>query len=67
MPGYGAQGGAAADAAKAFDGNGRGAVINSSRGIIAAWKKSGENYAAAARTQALLMRDEFREVLAKYI
>ena len=63
VPGYGAQGGAAADAAKAFDENGRGAIINSSRGIIAAWKNSGEDYAAAARNEALRMRDEFREVL----
>ncbi|MCL2391371.1 MAG: orotidine-5'-phosphate decarboxylase [Oscillospiraceae bacterium] len=61
VPGYGAQGGAAADAAKAFDKNGRGAIVNSSRGIIAAWKKSGEDYAVAARNEALRMRDEFRK------
>ena len=63
VPGYGAQGGAAADAAKAFDENGRCAIVNSSRAIIAAWKKSGGDYAAAARNEAIRMRDEFREVL----
>lgn len=39
VPGYGAQGGGAADVAGAFDQNGIGAVINSSRGIMCAWKK----------------------------
>lgn len=38
VPGYGAQGGAAADIASAFRGDGLGAVVNSSRGIIAAFK-----------------------------
>jgi len=39
VPGYGAQGGTAADCAAAFDGKGDGAVVNSSRGILFAWKK----------------------------
>jgi orotidine-5'-phosphate decarboxylase len=34
VPGYGAQGGSAADTAGAFDGHGKGAIINNSRGII---------------------------------
>jgi orotidine-5'-phosphate decarboxylase len=34
VPGYGSQGGAAADVAPAFDAHGLGAVINNSRGII---------------------------------
>jgi orotidine-5'-phosphate decarboxylase len=34
VPGYGAQGGAARDVAPAFDAQGLGAVVNSSRGII---------------------------------
>jgi len=63
VPGYGAQGGSAAEAARAFDENGRGAIINSSRGIIAAWKKTGEDYAKAARAEALRMRDELRNCL----
>ena len=39
VPGYGAQGGTAADVAGAFDDNGLGAVVNSSRGIIFAHSK----------------------------
>ena len=38
VPGYGAQGGKAADLAAAFRADGLGAVVNSSRGIIAAFK-----------------------------
>ena len=62
IPGYGAQGGSAEDAAHAFFSNGHGAVVNSSRAIIAAWKKSGGggDFAAAARSEALRMRDELR-------
>ena len=65
VPGYGAQGGSATDAALAFDEKGHGAVVNSSRAIIAAWKKRGGDYASAAREEALAMRDEFRKVLYK--
>ena len=63
VPGYGAQGGAAADVAHAFDKDGRGAIINSSRGIIAAWKKTGADYKESARAEALRMRDELRGVV----
>ncbi|MCL2228040.1 MAG: orotidine-5'-phosphate decarboxylase [Oscillospiraceae bacterium] len=66
VPGYGAQGGSAAEAAKAFDKNGCGAIVNSSRGIIAAWKKSGGDYQSAAREEALRMRDELRNAIGKY-
>ena len=62
VPGYGAQGGSASDVAYAFDENGRGAVVNSSRAIIAAWKKRGGDYAAAALDEALSMREELRRV-----
>ena len=65
VPGYGAQGGSAAEAAKSFDDNSKGAIVNSSRGIIAAWKKKGGDYKAAAREEALKMRDELRKVLYK--
>lgn len=34
VPGFGSQGGTAADVAAAFDAQGRGAIINNSRGII---------------------------------
>jgi orotidine-5'-phosphate decarboxylase len=38
VPGYGAQGGSAADVAAAFRADGTGAVVNSSRGIICAFR-----------------------------
>lgn len=61
VPGYGAQGGGAKDVMGAFDDKGLGAIINSSRGIMCAYKKDGsapENYAQAARREALRMRDD---------
>ena len=62
VPGYGAQGGGAKDVAPAFDNNGLGAIINSSRGIMCAWKKEEgldpKEYAQAARREALRMRDD---------
>ena len=39
VPGYGAQGGTARDVAGMFDDAGSGAIVNSSRGIIGAWRK----------------------------
>ncbi len=44
VPGYGAQGGSAKDLAACFDERGLGAIVNSSRGIIAAYQM--EKYAA---------------------
>lgn len=61
VPGYGAQGGGAADVAGAFDENGIGAIINSSRGIMCAWKKEDcapEDFAGAARREALRMKED---------
>ncbi|HCA04956.1 MAG TPA: orotidine-5'-phosphate decarboxylase [Ruminococcaceae bacterium] len=61
VPGYGAQGGGAQDAKNAFDGRGLGAIINSSRGIMCAWKKQGlteDDFARAARTEALRMKED---------
>ena len=62
VSGYGAQGGSAQSVAAAFDKDGRGAIINSSRGIIAAWKNSSDDYKIAARTEAIKMRDELRAI-----
>lgn len=59
VPGYGAQGGTADDIAGAFDSNGLGAIVNSSRGIMCAWQKEGcgeREYAEAARREALKMK-----------
>ncbi len=61
VPGYGAQGGGADDIAPAFDKNGLGAVVNSSRAIMCAWQKENcpeTDYAKAARREAVRMRDE---------
>ena len=68
VPGYGAQGGGANDAKNAFDTNGRGAIINSSRGIMCAWKKQGlteDDFAAAARQEALRMKDDILSVISE--
>ena len=70
VPGYGAQGGGAADVAPAFDKMGRGAIINSSRGIMCAWKKEGcapEEYADAARREAIRMRNEIMGFIGEII
>ena len=66
VPGYGAQGGGAADVAGAFDTNGQGAIINSSRAILCAWKKEGcvpEDYAGAARREALRMKEDINRYI----
>ena len=65
VPGYGAQGGGAADVAPAFDKDGMGAIVNSSRGILCAWKKEGcapEDFAGAARREALRMKEDLISV-----
>jgi orotidine-5'-phosphate decarboxylase len=50
VPGYGAQGGSAADALAGLRPDGRGCVVNSSRAIIGAWEKAKDaDWAAAAR------------------
>lgn len=61
VPGYGAQGGGGADVAGAFDKNGLGALVNSSRGIMCAWQKGDykpEDYQKAARDEAIKMRED---------
>lgn len=68
VPGYGAQGGSADGIKGAFDTNGIGAIINSSRAIMCAWKKqnlSQEDFAKAARIEAIRMRDEINSSLGK--
>lgn len=64
VPGYGAQGGKGADLVHFFDENGMGAIVNSSRGIIAAYKAEaykefGEaNFAKASRQAVIDMRED---------
>ncbi|NLC17151.1 MAG: orotidine 5'-phosphate decarboxylase, partial [Clostridiales bacterium] len=65
-PGYGAQGGAAEDLKACFDSNGLGAIVNSSRGIICAYKKEkykGMDYAQAAYNACLDMKDDLNKVI----
>lgn len=64
VPGYGAQGGTAADIVGAFDRDGLGAVVNSSRGIVFAYKKTGEDYKTAARNAAIYMKEDLLSALA---
>ena len=67
VPGYGAQGGTADDVAGFFDERGLGAIISSSRGITAAYKKdpkySEHDYAEAAADAAVKMRDDLAGAL----
>lgn len=61
VPGYGAQGATAKDIANAFNDDGLGAIVNSSRGIMCAWKKTNNNgmdYMEASRKEAIRMRDD---------
>ena len=64
VPGYGAQGGKAEDLVHFFNADGLGAIVNSSRGIIAAYKKDtyakfGETgYAEAARQATIDMIED---------
>ena len=70
VPGYGAQGGKGADLVHFFNEDGLGAIINSSRGIIAAYQQEqyahfGERgYADAARAAVLAMREDISRALA---
>ena len=69
VPGYGAQGGGAKGVAGAFDANGRGAIVNSSRAIMCAYQKEEncpeEDFAKAARREAIRMRDDIMAYLQK--
>lgn len=67
VPGYGAQGGKAEDLVHYFNKDGLGAIVNSSRGIIAAYKQKGyekfgaEAYADASRQAVIDMRDDLKQ------
>ncbi len=69
VPGYGAQGGRGADLAHFFHKDGLGAIVNSSRGIIAAYQQEmyshyGEKaYADASRAAVLAMREDIMSAL----
>ena len=71
VPGYGAQGGKGKDLVNFFNKDGLGAIVNSSRGIIAAWKS--DNYkqfndgkvGEAARAAVLDMKADIAGALGK--
>ncbi|MBR1931668.1 MAG: orotidine-5'-phosphate decarboxylase [Lachnospiraceae bacterium] len=71
VPGYGAQGGKGADLVHFFNEDGLGAIINSSRGIIAAYQQEkyarfGEQaYAEASRAAVIDMREDIAQALQK--
>ena len=71
VPGYGAQGGKGEDLAPFFNRDGLGAIVNSSRGIIAAYRQETyasygeENFAEASRAAVLAMKEDIRNALAK--
>ena len=70
VPGYGAQGGKGADLVHFFNKDGLGAIVNSSRGIIAAYqqekyaKYGAENFADASRAAVLDMKEDIAGALA---
>lgn len=70
VPGYGAQGGKGADLVHFFNKDGLGAIVNSSRGIIAAYQQEkyagfgAQNFADASRQAVIDMREDINTALA---
>lgn len=73
VPGYGAQGGKAEDLIHYFNADGLGAIVNSSRGIIAAYKQEkyasfgAEGYAEASRQAVKDMIADINGARAKHV
>ncbi len=71
VPGYGAQGGKGEDLVHFFHEDGLGAIVNSSRGIIAAYKQEQyakfgeEHFAEASRAAVEAMAKDIGDALAK--
>ena len=69
VPGYGAQGGKGKDLVHFFNKDGLGAIVNSSRGIIAAYQQekykefSSEAFAEASRQAVIDMREDIASAL----
>ncbi|MCM1089007.1 MAG: orotidine-5'-phosphate decarboxylase [Muribaculaceae bacterium] len=69
VPGYGAQGGKGADLVHFFNEDGLGAIVNSSRGIIAAYqqeayaKYGAEHFGEASRAAVLAMKEDIAGAL----
>lgn len=70
VPGYGAQGGKGADLVHYFNKDGLGAIVSSSRGIIAAYRQEkyqdigALNFADASRQAVIDMREDIKQALA---
>ena len=71
VPGYGAQGGKAKDLVHYFNKDGLGAIVNSSRGIIAAYKQEAyakftpEHFEEASRQAVIDMIDDIKGALSE--
>lgn len=69
VPGYGAQGGKGADLVHFFDKDGLGAIVNSSRGIIAAYQQEkyakfgAEHFGEASRAAVIDMQEDIASAL----
>ncbi|MDE6671843.1 MAG: orotidine-5'-phosphate decarboxylase [Ruminococcus sp.] len=66
VPGYGAQGGGAEGLKGGFDKNGLGAIVNSSRAVMCAYKKEGcdeKDFAKSARREVIRMRDDITQYI----
>lgn len=70
VPGYGAQGGKGKDLVHFFNKDGLGAIVNSSRGIIAAYQQDAykeayppQNYADASRAAVIAMKEDIASAL----
>lgn len=69
VPGYGAQGGKGSDLVHYFNADGLGAIVNSSRGIIAAYKQpqydrfGADCYADASRQAVIDMREDIMSAI----
>jgi orotidine-5'-phosphate decarboxylase len=67
VPGYGAQGGTAEDVVCSFNDDGLGAVVNSSRGILYAYRNKEKGteaeYGKVARQETIKMRDAINKAL----
>ncbi len=73
IPGYGAQGGKAADIALGFDQNGLGGIVNASRSLMCAYKSENwkdtfdeTDFAKATRAEAIRMRDELNSAISEH-
>ncbi len=66
IPGYGAQGGTADDLKVCFNSDGLGGIVNSSRGILCAYRQekyAGRSYYEAARQACIDMKNDLNRVI----